>query len=101
MPINGSLRLFTDDEIERAPISNGVYALYDTGETIYIGKAEGLYGVKGRLQAHKAGYEGVCTKHATAFEYELCFSPTNRERELLVEYEQLYRKLPRCNDVIP
>ena len=39
MPITGELYAFTDEDIDKAQIYNGVYTLYNSSvETIYIGK---------------------------------------------------------------
>ena len=101
MGIDAPFHSFTDEEITNAPILNGVYALYDGSTTIYIGKGEGTEGIRGRLKAHKAGYEGNCTNQATYFNYETHISPSQRETELLQEYKRLWGKLPRCNEVMP
>lgn len=101
MGIDAPFHFFNDDGINNAPILDGVYGLYDGSDTIYFGKGEGAEGIRGRLKRHKAGYEGYCTKNADYFNYETCFTPSQRERELLQEYERLWGKLPRCNDVIP
>ena len=101
MGIDAPFHSFTDEEVNSATILNGVYALYDGSETIYFGKGEGAEGIRDRLKAHKAGYEGNCTKGATYFNYETCFNPSQRESELLQEYKSLWGKLPRCNGVMP
>ena len=94
-------RPFTDVEIDIATALNGVYALYDGSEAIYIGQGKGAEGIKGRLKSHKAGYEGHCITQATHFNYEICPSPPLREAALLREHITIWEKLPRCNDVIP
>jgi len=101
MFIDSSFHQFTDDEIDKAPILDGVYGLYDRSDVIYFGKGEGENGIRNRLERHKAGYEGTCTQKATSFNYETCFNPSQREAELLNEYKKLYGKLPRCNDITP
>jgi hypothetical protein len=104
MGIKTDWHIFTDEEIAKAPISNGVYGLYEISgkpATIYFGKGEGLYGIKGRLQSHKAGNEGTCTKSADYFNYETCYDPSARERELIEEHKKIWGKLPRCNEVMP
>ena len=101
MSINTTWHPFTDSEIEKAPMLDGVYGLYDGSETIYFGRGEGEEGIKDRLKRHKAGSEGRCTQGATSFNWETCFNPSQREAELLAEYKSLYGKLPRCNDVTP
>ena len=101
MGINTVWRPFTDNEIGKAPILDGVYGLYDGSDTIYFGKSEGERGIRSRLEWHKAGHGGSCTQKATSFNCETCFNPSQREAELLAKYKGLYDKLPRCNDVTP
>jgi len=101
MSIDAPFHHFTDEEINSTTTLDGVYGLYDSPETIYIGKGEGAGGIWGRLKAHKAGYEGSCTQGATYFNYETHHNPSARERELLEEHKRLWGKLPRCNDVMP
>ncbi len=100
MPIDASWRAFTDDEIEKAPLFHGVYGLYYGVEPIYYGRAEGLEGIVGRLNSHKAGREGSGTMKASYFNYEMSVQPAARERELLAEHKSLYDQLPRCNSVM-
>jgi hypothetical protein len=101
MPITGEKYEFTQENVDRSPTGKGVYALYDEGTTIYIGKGDGENGIRARLQAHKRGDEGTCTKGASNYRREVCNNPISRERELLKEYMGTHGKLPRCNDVIP
>ena len=101
MSIDAPFQLFRDEEIGNATTLDGVYGLYDGSETIYYGKGTGAEGIKGRLKAHKAGYEGSCTRNATYFNYETHSNPSARERELLQEHQRIWGKLPRCNNVIP
>jgi len=98
MPISGNRYKFTDENIGKSPTGIGVYALYDGNELIYIGKAEGENGIRARLQAHKRGDEGSCTKKATAYRRELHSEPSQREAELLLEYYEAQGELPRCNE---
>ena len=100
MPINQQLRDFTDDNISKAPASPGVYGLYYTsGECVYYGSA--TISIRARLQAHKRGDEGECTRIASFYNWELSNTPLARERQLLREFQQQYGRLPACNDVIP
>jgi len=99
VPITGELYAFTDEDIDRAQIYNGVYALYNSSvETIYIGKAEGENGIRGRLQVHKRGDEGQCTQQALFYRFEVCSDPAGREEILLLEFELNYGELPPCNE---
>lgn len=101
MAILGDRFSFTQDNVDKSPTEYGVYALYDEGVTIYIGKGDGTNGIRARLQAHKRGDEGKCTQGASDYLREVCNNPITRERELLHEYKTAHGVLPRCNDVIP
>lgn len=99
MPVSGNLYTFNEENIAKDPAGRGVYSLHKAGETIYIGKAEGGDGIKGRLQSHLHS-EDTCTKQATAYRFELHRNPTAREEELLLEYKLAHGRLPLCNERI-
>ena len=101
MPIPGNWFAFTEDNVEKAPDKPGVYALYDGDELIYIGRAmgEGVT-IRSRLQDHKSGREGPCTKGASHYKRALTPSPAAREKALLIEYRKAKGELPRCNERI-
>jgi hypothetical protein len=101
MVIDTEWHYFNDEDIQKATTSIGLYALYKGSETIYLGKAEGVEGIRGRLKSHKAGNEGACTQFADYFNYMVCFDPRIHEIKLLDKYKKLYKKLPRCSDYIP
>jgi len=101
VPVSGDLYTFTQENVDKSPTDAGVYALYDEGVTIYIGRGDGTNGIRARLQAHKRGDEGKCTQGASAYRREVCTNPVTRERELLQEYKAAYGMLPRCNNVMP
>lgn len=102
MSIQGDLFDFTDDNLDKAPDSGGVYALYRGSTLIYIGRSKGeTTTIRSRLKDHKAGREGPCTQSADGYRREPCTNPVTRERELLQEYQNAYSKLPRCNEVMP
>ena len=92
---------FTQENVDQSPTDDGVYALYDDGVTIYIGKGDGTNGIRARLQAHKRGDEGKCTQGASHYRREVRNNPVTRERELLQEYKDAHGVLPRCNNVMP
>ncbi len=100
MPIGGTTYAFSQENIDNAPDQAGVYALYDEGTLIYIGRATGgTVTIRSRLRDHKAGREGPCTKSATHCKREVTTSPVKREEELLEEYKRTHNgKLPRCNE---
>ena len=101
MAILGDKYSFTQENVDKSPTDDGVYALYDDGVTIYIGKGDGTNGIRARLQAHKSGAEGKCTQGASHYCREVCNNPVTRERELLQEYKTAHGVLPRCNNVMP
>lgn len=101
MALSGSKYDFTQENVDKSPTESGVYALYDDDGTIYIGKGDGENGIRERLQAHKRGDEGDCTKNASYYRRETCSNPKAREKKLLEEYKEAHDKLPRCNDVMP
>ncbi len=96
MLVSGNLYRFDEEDIIKAPEAKGVYSLHKAGETIYIGKAEGGCGIRGRLQYHLHG-KNPCTKQATGYRYELHRNPTAKEDELLLEYRFAHGRLPICN----
>jgi hypothetical protein len=101
MPVSGELYTFNQTNVDNAPTEHGVYSLHYGGYTIYIGKADGVGGIRGRLQSHLRGNEGPCTKKASTYKREGHADPATRERELLSGYKQTNGKLPECNDVMP
>lgn len=102
MPISGSLRQASPQNLARVPLRAGIYALYQGGTLIYIGRAQGGGStIRSRLQSHKAGRDGPCTRQFTHYKYETTRADVTRERELLREYRQRHNRLPRCNDRMP
>ncbi len=97
MVLTGDVFRFAEDSIDSAPAREGVYALYQGNELIYIGKAEHGDTIRSRLQNHLSG-ENTCTKDATTYRYEVCDNPRHREELYLQVYKQSYMKLPRCNN---
>ncbi|MDE2103962.1 MAG: hypothetical protein KGL39_42390 [Patescibacteria group bacterium] len=102
MPISGDQYEFSDDNIDKSPDKHGVYALFDGSELIYYGRADGKgVTIRSRLRDHKDGREGKCTEKATLYKREVTNDAADREVELLKEYKQRHKKLPRCNEVMP
>ena len=59
---------FSKDNVDLAPNTKGVYALYEGNELIYYGRAKGgNTTIRSRLQAHFSGHEGSCTKIGTSY----------------------------------
>jgi predicted GIY-YIG superfamily endonuclease len=99
MPISGDQYTFSSENVSKAPDQSGVYALYQSNSTTYIGRAQ--ESIRARLQRHKSGHDGSCTQAADTYRREVTSNPVARERELLEEYKKTYGRLPRCNDVVP
>lgn len=99
MPINGEQYAFSAENVSKAPDVPGVYALYNNGATVYIGRAQ--ESIRARLQSHYAGRDGSCTQRVDTYRREQTSSPVARERELLREFYAAHGRLPRCNDVMP
>ena len=101
MPVEGDKHPNTEENVNRAPLSHGVYQFYESQTVTYIGHASGTgVTVRSRLQAHKLGAEGLCTRTATHFKYEETETAISREEALLSEYTREHGQLPRCNDGI-
>lgn len=79
-----------------APETAGVYALWHGTELVYIGCAHG-----GRETLRRSLAEQLRTvppsRHPTHFSWEITSRPTQRERELLLEYRELHARAPRWN----
>ena len=101
MTITADKIQFTETNIKEAPAEAGVYVLYEGDTTIYFGRAQGGdVTIRSRLEDHRAGREGPCTKNATGFKVELTSSAVTREKELLEEYKNTHGSLPRCNQKV-
>lgn len=92
---------FTKQNVDAAPLENGVYLLYVGNELTYIGCSWGDTGsIRSRLQSHYGGREGSCTQSSTAFEFEVTTMPLTTETNLLTAYRARFGRLPRCNERI-
>jgi hypothetical protein len=99
MPIHDAkLKKFTKTNVGKAPRKHGVYALYQKGTVIYIGRAsqEGVT-IRGMLRRHLEGRQGPATAAATHYKREPSQRAKARTRELLKEHVTAHAKLPRCN----
>ena len=98
MPISRELFPFTGRLVAGAPEEAGVYALWEEGEIIYIGHAQGRgTTIRSRLVDHFTGIVSPCTRRATHYSWEISLRPGAREAELLEEYRTGNARLPRCN----
>lgn len=98
MAIKGGYKPFSSNVVTMALDCEGVYALYDHDDLIYIGRSHGQSKtIRTRLQDHKDGRAGQGTRKATLYRQERCDDPVARKRELLTEYISAHGGLPRCN----
>jgi hypothetical protein len=98
MPIGGDKYAFIPDNVALAPDLQGVYALYQGDDLIYFGRADGdKFTIRSCLQSHLSGKEGPSRQKATHYSREESCQPIARQAELLEEFRQTYRRLPRCN----
>lgn len=94
MPIS-ELHRFTSALVQGAPENAGLYALWQDGELIYLGRAASI---RERLLEHLRQPLSPCTRDATHYSWELSLRPPAREAELLEEFKKRHGRLPRCNE---
>ena len=91
---------FTAEGVSLAPRAPGIYMLYRSGRLIYVGMAERRGGIRAKLEAHRRGDHGACTRAATAFLYELAADPARAQREyLLARMARHGGRPPLCNQM--
>ena len=97
MPIASPRYAFTASMIAGAPPDPGVFALWESDELIYYGRANGqVVTIQSRLRESLQAGDG-CTGRATHYGWEITANARAREAELLREYERSHGHLPRCN----
>jgi hypothetical protein len=98
MPIPGPKYKYTRFCAEGAPETPGLYALWEEGELVYLGRAAAEATIRSRLLAHLEGQCRPSAAAATHYSWELSLEPATREVELLREFRKQFGRLPRCND---
>jgi hypothetical protein len=98
MPIDEPKYKFARSLVAAAPEGSGIYALWEDGEMIYVGRANGTTIRQALLRHLEKGY-CPCSTHATHYTWELSLRPATRELELLRDFEARHQRLPRCNEV--
>jgi hypothetical protein len=98
MPIPGPKYQYTRFIAEGAPDTPGLYALWEEGELVFLGRASYESTIRTRLLEHLAGKLCPCAADATHYSWELSLQPGSREAQLLQEFRRQYGRLPRCND---
>jgi len=85
----------TREMVEDAPSTRGVYALWENGEIVCIGRADGGgQTIRACLLEHLRGAHGRQSRHATHYSWEICLDPRAREAELLGQVGALYAPQP-------
>jgi excinuclease UvrABC nuclease subunit len=98
MPVPSELFPFTARLIAGSPEEPGIYVLWEDGDVIYIGHAQGRgITIRSRLVDHFAGTLSPCTRRASHYSWEISLKPAPREQELIEEYRRANTRLPRCN----
>ena len=95
MPIDEPQYKFVRSLVAGAPEGSGIYALWEDGEMIYVGRANAMT-IKQALLRHLEKDHCPCTVRATHYTWELSLRapagplPGVRERR--------HQRLPRCNE---
>jgi hypothetical protein len=93
---------FTQSLIEAAPDTTGVFALWQNGGVIYLGKASaGAATIRSALSAQFAARQWSGTREElreTRCSWEVAADADHRHRELLLQFESAHRCLPLWND---
>lgn len=97
MPIPAPKYKYTRFIAEGAPDTPGLYALWEEGELVYLGRATYESTIRTRLLEHLAGNLCPCAAEATHYSWELSLQAGSREAQLLTEFHTQYGRLPRCN----
>jgi hypothetical protein len=75
---------FTRAMIEDAPITRGVYALWENEQLVCLGRADGgERNIRSCLLEQLEGAQGTQARHATHYSWEICVDPAAREAALL------------------
>ena len=93
MPIRSPKWLFATALVLASPETPGVFELWDGDELVYVGATRGPHpSLRDSLAREIAIHE------ATHFSWEITYQADERERELLDEYIEQNRHLPRLNE---
>lgn len=102
MPVNSKEYAFTQENVNGAPDTIGVYALLASNKgVLYYGRAMGDgVTIRSRLKAHLAGKGDPVAARTAFYKRETCSNPEAREKELLRAFEAQYGHLPMGNQRI-
>ena len=82
--------------VDGAPEEAGVFALWEGGELIYLGRTAPGATIRQRLEEHLER-RLACTTRASHYSWELSLRPEARELELLRDFTLQFGALPKCN----
>lgn len=82
--------------VDNAPVAEGVLALWEDDELIYVARTAGSSTIRAHLREHLERPHPCC-RGATHYSWELSLRPSVREAEILAEHLDRHGELPRCN----
>ncbi len=89
----------THANLEGLPEQSGVFTLYEEGQMIFIGRADGSgHTIRSVVLDHKEGRIGACTQQFDHYTREVTLNVALRYRELLQRHARKYHRFPKCND---
>jgi len=89
----------THANLESLPEQSGVFTLYEEGQMIFIGRADGSgHTIRSVVLDHKEGRIGACTQQFDHYTREVTLNVALRYRELLRRHARKYHRFPKCND---
>jgi hypothetical protein len=83
--------------VENAPAAEGVLALWEDDELIYVARTAGSSTIRAHLREHLER-RNPCSRGATHYSWELSLRPSVREAEIIAEHLERFGALPRCNE---
>jgi hypothetical protein len=98
MPLKKPKYKLTRAMVKGAPDEQGLYALWEDDELIYIGRASASGTIRERLSEHLDRRLCPCAEKATHYSWELSLRPAAREVEILEEFLAQFGRVPRCNE---
>lgn len=99
MALGEKLFTATHANLESLPEQSGVFTLYEEGQLIFIGRADGAgHTIRSVVLDHKEGRVGSCTQRFDHYTREATTNVALRYRELLQRHARKYHRFPKCND---
>ena len=99
MALGERLYAATPANLDSLPDQPGVFTLYQEGQMIFIGRADGgTHTIKSVIMDHKEGRIGPCTQRFDHYTRETTTNVALRYREFLQRHARKYHRFPKCND---